>query len=122
MKTFREFFAERDLPVLTEIATSDAENRLQILVEGQWIGGRFDRNIRIDHPTHGVGQTHAHIYARNGQEWGVVNLDGSSSHGTRCTLHRDDAEALRAKGFKIKRGNIVEWVAIQGTYKLFFGS
>ena len=32
--------------------------------EGKWISGRFDRNIRIDHPTHGVWQTHAHVLGR----------------------------------------------------------
>lgn len=121
MKTFREFLVVQNLPELTEISTADSNNQMQVLVEGKWIDGRLKGNIRIDHPTHGVGQTHAHIYARSGKEWGVVNLDGSSSHGTKCKLHADDAAALRQKGFSIKPDNIVEWIAFDGDLQILFG-
>lgn len=67
--------------------------------------GRFDSSIRID-------QTHAHVHAKNGNEYGVVNFDGSASHGTKCLLHKDDANTLRNKGFKIGSDNIVEWFVI----------
>jgi hypothetical protein len=91
------------------------------LREGRWIPGRFDKNIRIDQPTHGVGQTHAHVLGRKGEELGVVNFDGSASHGTKCRLSDTDANALRAKGFQIPSGNIVEWVLLAGEYRLLLG-
>lgn len=106
---FKEFI---DLPVLTEMIITRDGRDVEVLQEGKWISGRLDRNIRIDQPTHGVGQTHAHVFGRKGEEIGVVNFDGSSSHGTKCRLSNDDADALRAKGFQIQPGNIVEWVLL----------
>lgn len=107
---FSEF---KTLPVLQDIlVTEDGATRFDQLNEGKWISGRFDRNIRIDQPTHGVGQVHAHVLGRKKDEIGVVNFDGSSSHGTKCRLADADANALRARGFQISVGNVVEWVVL----------
>jgi len=115
---FKEFI---DFPVLTEMIITRDGRDVEVLQEGKWISGRLDRNIRIDQPTHGVGQTHAHVFGRKGEEIGVVNFDGSSSHGTKCRLSNDDADALRAKGFQIQPGNIVEWVLLGRDFRLLFG-
>lgn len=106
---FKEF---NQLPVLETVLIYEGEPVVRVLSEGKWIRGRFDSNIRIDQPTHGVGQTHAHVLGRKGEEIGVVNFDGSSSHGTKCRLSDKDADALRAQGFQIKPDNIVEWLAL----------
>ena len=63
-------------PVLDQVMISVDGATCQILHEGKWIPGSFDRNIRIDQPTHGRGQIHAHILGRKGNEIGVVNIDG----------------------------------------------
>lgn len=100
--------------VLDAILISDSPQitDFQLLNEGQWIRGRFDRNLRIDQPTHlaGDGQTHAHVYGRKNDQLGVVNLDGTGSHGTMMKLHPKDADALRIRGFKIRDDNLVEWI------------
>jgi hypothetical protein len=115
---FKEFV---DLPVLKEVYITDDGESCKVLREGKWVSGRFNRNIRMDQPTHGVGQMHAHIYGRKGDEIGVVNFDGSASHGTKCRLSDADADALRASGFNIRSGNIVEWVLFEGQFALLFG-
>ena len=107
--SFKEFI---NLPTLTDVWLPGESGAAFRLDEGKWIRGRFDSNIRIDYPTHGVGQTHAHVHARNGNEYGVINFDGTASHGTKCQLHKDDANALRNKGAKISSDNIVEWIVI----------
>lgn len=91
--------------------------------ERKWVNGRFDRNIGIDQPSHlhGDGQTHAHILGRRGNELGVVNVDGTASHGTRVRLHPKDADALRARGFKARADNIVEWVKLGTLPNVIFG-
>jgi hypothetical protein len=77
--------------------------------------GDRDHTVGIDHATHGgPGQTHAHVLGRKGNEIGVVNADGTGSHGTRCKLSDEDADALRARGFSIRDDNIVEWVVLEG--------
>lgn len=97
----------------------------QALSEGNWIDGRFEKNIRIDQPTHfqgQQGQTHASVYGRNrGNELVVVNLDGTGSHGTKGRLSVDDAKALKDRGFKIRDDRMVEWVAVSGAPKLLLG-
>lgn len=103
---------------MTDVVITADGITTEVLHEGKWIPGRFDRNIRIDHPTHGAGQTHAHVLGRRGEEIGVINFDGSGSHGTKCRLSGEDADALRARGFQISPGNIVEWVLLQGEYRL----
>ncbi len=115
---FSEF---ANLPTLTEILVSEDNDRFERLDEGKWVNGRFDKNIRIDQPTHGVGQTHAHVYGRKGDEIGVVNIDGSSSHGTQCRLSDADADALRNRGFTIRAGNIVEWIVLGSQPQLLLG-
>jgi hypothetical protein len=81
------------------------------LDEGKWINGRFPKGIRLDQPTHvqGVGQPHGHVYGRKEKELVVVNLNGTSSHGSKGKLHPDDADALKAQGFTIRPDRIVEW-------------
>lgn len=118
MLRFREFAS---LPTLAEILVSEDNAGFECLDEGKWVKGRFGQNIRIDQPTHGVGQTHAHVYGRKGEEIGVVNFDGSSSHGTQCRLSDADASALRDRGFTIKAGNIVEWIVLPTQPQLLWG-
>ncbi|MBA4227128.1 MAG: hypothetical protein C0456_10905 [Hyphomonas sp.] len=93
----------------------------QLLEEGKWIKGRFEKNIRIDQPTHGVGQTHAHVYGRKGDEHVVVNVDGSASHKSKGRLHDKDADALREIGFNIPNDNIVECEQIEALPSLLLG-
>jgi hypothetical protein len=109
--SFKDFL---NPPVLHDVLVSEDGSDFGLLREGKWIAGRFERNIRIDQPTHGVGQTHAHVLGRKGNELGIVNIDGTGSHGTRCRLSDGDAKALRARGFNIPDDNIVEWVSLSG--------
>ena len=108
---------------LDEVLVTQDGTTLEVLTEGRkWIPGRFDRNIGIDQPSHLAGQTrlpgqasaqpHAHVLGRKGEELGVVNMDGSSSHGSRFKLHAADAEALRARGFQIPPTDIIEWTRL----------
>src|SRR2546423_1197172 len=99
LPTFKQFLYP---PILDQVLITEDGEGFDLLREGNWVTGRFDRNIRIDHPTHGAGQTHAHVLGRKGMEIGVVNIDGTGSHGTRCRLPDADAEALRARGFSIR--------------------
>ena len=101
-------------PFVDEVLVTEDGDVFDLLREGKWLSGRFDRNIRVDHPTHGVGQTHAHVLGRKGQEIGVVNLDGTGSHGSRFRLSDVDADALRARGFHIRDDNLVEWAMLEG--------
>lgn len=112
---FKEFAS---LTTVDEILVSLDNTAFERLDEGKWVKGRFDRSIRIDLPTHGAGQQHAHIYGRKGDEIGAVNLDGTASHGSKCKLSDADATALRARGFQIKPGNIVEWIVLESQPRL----
>lgn len=119
MKTFKQYLSEvngDDLPVLSGFAIVSPDQASVVLEEGKWVKGRFDRSIRIDQATHrqGEGQTHAHLYARNGQQYGVVNLDGTASHGPKCKVHPDDAAELSKRNFKLPPNNVVEWFALEG--------
>jgi hypothetical protein len=110
------------LVTLSKILVSDDGTGFERLDEGKWVKGRFDNSIRIDQPTHGAGQTHAHVYGRKGDEIGVVNFDDSASHGTICKLSDDDdAAALRKRGFTIGPGNIVEWIVLPTQPQLLLG-
>ena len=115
---FREF---PRLSVIADIIITTDSASLDQVHEGRWISGRFDRNIRIDPASYGAGQTHGRILGRNGAELGAVNIDGSSSHGTKMVLHGSDADALRQRGFDIRPGNIVEWFALSEQPLLLFG-
>lgn len=89
------------------------------LHEGKFISGRFDRNIRIDNANYGPGDRHAHVLGRKGNEVGIVKVDGTGSHGTKCRLHPDDAAALRANGFNIHADRIVEWISLDAAQPQF---
>lgn len=115
---FKEFAG---LEVLDEVIVQTIDGSIERLDEGKWVNGRFDRNIRIDGPTHGVGQKHAHVFGRKDTELGVVNFDGSASHGSKMRLSSADAEALRKRGFTINLSNIVEWVVLPEQPQLLFG-
>lgn len=114
MKTFKEFLSDKkaadELPVLDAVYI--VKDQVELCEGRNWISGRFDNNIGIDQPSHGVGQTHGHVYGRTGKQLVVVNYDGTASHGTKGRLHVDDAAALRARGFEIKDDNIVEWIVV----------
>ena len=107
---FKEF---SDLDVLTNVLIPTSENAFEWLFEGRWLKGSFKGSIRIDPANYGAGQMHAHVYGRKREEIGVVNLDGSASHGTKCRLSQDVADALREKGFNVPPSNIVEWVKLE---------
>ena len=90
--------------------------------EGRWIKTNTSNTMRIDNATHGVGSIHAHAYGRKGNEVGVVNLDGTASHGTRMKLSKKDAETLRTHGFNVRHDRIVEWIVRPDwTRNLLFG-
>jgi len=91
------------------------------LDEGKLVSGRFKNNIRVDHPTYGAGQTHAHIHCRKGNQVGVLNLDGTKSHGGESyTIHKNDAAALGALGFTVPEDGIVEWIKLDVSPALLF--
>ena len=129
IKSFRQFIREgggdQDPPVIESVfvPVSDQpdEAEYQRLDEGRWLDGRFEKNIRIDQPTHGVGQQHAHVYGRKGDEIGVINFDGSASHGSKMRLHKQDIAALTARGFVVPDDGIVEWLKITGSFLLLEG-
>lgn len=89
------------------------EKTTYIIQEGKWIKTKSNNNIRIDNPTHGAGQTHAHIYGRKGDKIGVVNIDGSPSHGSKLKLTKKDADTLIGHGFKIPNNRIIEWIHVK---------
>lgn len=121
MKSFKQFRIELDLPVLDRVMVLNTDGRVELYEGRKWIAGRFDNNIGIDQPTHGRGQQHAHVYGRKGDEIVVVNLDGTGSHGTKGKLNDDDAAALKARGFKVRDDNIVEWTVVEGGLQLLLG-
>jgi hypothetical protein len=68
------------------------------------------------------GQKHASVYGRNSrEELVVVNLDGTASHGKKGRLTVDDAEALKAQGFKIRDDRMVEWLVLPNAPQLLLG-
>jgi hypothetical protein len=116
---------EADSNPIEEVFLTEDGETFELLREGKWIkGGRFGTNIRIDQliHLHGKGQPSAHIYGRNNKrQLVVVNSDGTGSHGTKGRLHPKDADALRARGFKIRPDNMVEWTLIDNAPQLLFG-
>ena len=115
---FKEFIK---LPQLDQVILVAGDGTVELQEGRKWVSGRFDRNIGIDQPSHGVGQQHAHVYGRKGNEIVVVNLDGSSSHGTKGRLHQDDADALQARGYTVRTDRIVEWIALENQPQLLLG-
>jgi hypothetical protein len=109
------------LTLLDEIFISSDATCYEVLKEGKWVSGRFTKNIRIDQPTYGAGQTHAHILGRRGEELGVINLDGTASHGTKMVITQQDAEALKARGFGIPPCRVVEWIRLINRQEALYG-
>jgi hypothetical protein len=105
---------------LDQIFRTNDASVVETLEEGKWIKGKLDRNIRIDQPTHGAGQVHGHVLGRKGKQLGIVNLDGTASHGTKMALSIKDAEALRAAGFNIRNDRVVEWISLCDSPNLLF--
>ena len=124
IKKYRQIVADGDdgVPTITGVMVRD-QATLLALHEGTWVSGRFDRNIRIDQPTHlnGDGQKHAHVLGRKGDELVIVNLDGSGSHGSKGKLHPDDADALRQRGFKVRADLLVEWFVLEEQPRVLLG-
>lgn len=109
LPSFRDYLNRETLDELFIVHESGETIRLN---EGKWIKTSSKNKIRVDHPTHGVGQTHAHIYGRKGNEMGVINIDGTPSHGTSMTVSKQDAKTLRSNGFTIPTNRIVEWFVL----------
>src|ERR1700693_6000906 len=107
MMTFKQFLRRLNPPYLDEVFLTEDGASGECLREGKWVSGRLQDNIRIDRATHLLsGEQHAHVYARKGKLLGVVNFDGSKSHGgDSFKLHEKDAEALRQRGFKVPGNN-----------------
>lgn len=102
---------EDGVPFINDVTLTTDSVTFQRLDEGKFVDGRFERNIRIDQPTHlrGDGSMHAHIYGRKGNQLVVVNANGTGSHGSKGRLHPRDADALAKQGFNIRADRIVEW-------------
>ncbi|MDQ0448126.1 hypothetical protein [Methylobacterium aerolatum] len=91
-----------------------SDDRFQVLHEGKWVNGRYEKNIRIDRNSHfasvGADDIHAHVYGRRDRDNALVavRLNGRMSHNTGGRLHQADADVLRSLGFNIPADNIVE--------------
>lgn len=119
---FKQFIRRLGAPTLASIMVSEDDQTFQLLEEGKWYKGRFDKSVRVDNPTHGVGERHAHLYGRKGEKIGVINVSGTGSHGwTHVRVPDDDADLLRGLGFTIPDDNIVEWMALENQPDLLLG-
>lgn len=126
MKSFRDFWDEitefdkdDELDDVFIVQKSDRETDC-LLLEGIWLNAAWDQSIRIDQPTHGSGQTHAHIFGRKGNEIGVVNLDGTPSHGSKFRIPNKLVPTLQNRAFTIPADRFVEFVVV-GNSKLLLG-
>ena len=45
-----------NLPISENIVVTQDGTKIEALIESKWVDGRFDKNIRIDHPTNGAGK------------------------------------------------------------------
>ncbi|HEY5362782.1 MAG TPA: hypothetical protein VIJ49_01120 [Aestuariivirga sp.] len=80
----------------------------------KWISTKPTNTMRMDHPRHGGGgQTHVHIFGKKGKLLGVVNLDGTGSHGTKMRLTKDQAGILTAHGVTVRKDRIIEWIVLK---------
>lgn len=115
-KTFKEFVGDIENCIEVVLVTDMETEEVYLIEEGKSVSGRFDWSLRVDQPSHGTGQVHAHIFGRNrNKQIGVVNLDGSVSHNhAPGKLHKKDADALRGLGFSIPANNIVEFKILIG--------
>jgi hypothetical protein len=117
-----KFVDFNQVPVLDQIIVSTDGETAQVLRERTWISGRFERNIGIDDATSGDGRENIHVLGRKGEQLVVVvNLDGTGGHGTQGRLQDQDAAALRAKGFNVHPGNLVEWCVLADAPELLMG-
>jgi hypothetical protein len=60
----KQFLYERHwaLPKIDRVIVASEDGTIELREARKWISGRFERNIGIDQATHGVGQSHAHVY------------------------------------------------------------
>lgn len=116
--------ARRQTLELDEVFSLEPANKeLLKLDEGNnWIQFRNGITARIDQATNGIGKKHVHIIGRKGEEIGVVNFDGTGSHGTRVKLQRKLADDLRRIGVQVRPDRMVEWIVVdRPTRELLFG-
>ena len=115
IKRFKDWLWDQQLPVLDAVVVVGDNGDCLILEQRKTYNGRFERNLQVDNPTHGVGERHAHLLGRRGDEYGIVTVSGKGSHeykGQRFKIHDDDADALRDLGFDIPSDGIIEWVVL----------
>jgi hypothetical protein len=63
-------------------------------------------------PFEETGMAGTHVFGCKNDELGVVNLDGTASHGSKVRPHDDDVAELRRRGYRIPAISIVEWVTL----------
>lgn len=122
MMSFKEFIAMRALLERLRALMAEPAGQVVIqtsddfIVEGKWLKGDYDNEIRIDRATHlRSGEKHAHVHDRKGNEMYAIRYDGKPSHGSKpFKLTQRQGDVLRSQGFKIKKNNIVEAVLIEG--------
>lgn len=115
IKGFKEWLEDDQVPVLDAVVVVEQNGACLLIEQRKTYDGRFERNLLVDNPTHGVGERHAHLLGRRGDEYGIVTVSGKGSHeykGQRFKIHADDADALRDLGFDIPSDGIIEWVVL----------
>lgn len=125
LKRFRE--AVRDLRSLAaqdadEVFISDGQE-VSVLVEGKWVKGDFDNEIRIDRNTHmRTGEKHAHIYDRKGNKLYALTHDCKPSHNSNpFRLTKTQANCLGKEGFPVPKNRIVEATLIGSGQMIIYG-
>ena len=102
------------------VVSSDTSQDIQVLEEGKWVAGHFEREIRIDRNTHlRSNEKQAHFHDRKGNELYAVTQNGKPSHGSKpFKLSSTQADILRGQGFNIPKSRIVEAVLVAKGPKL----
>lgn len=103
LKTLREILEKKPTPKkkqptsADQVIISDGAETL-FLVEGKWVKGDFDKEIRVDRNTHmRSGEKHAHIHDRKGNEMYALTQAGKPSHNSKpFKLSKNQADALRS--------------------------
>src|ERR1700733_11993170 len=110
LKRLREILKKEPPPTPADQVIISEGTETRILVEGKWLKGDFDDEIRVDRNTHmRSGEKHAHIHDRKGNEMYALNQAGKPSHNSKpFKLSKNQANALRRQGFDIPKNRIVE--------------